>query len=111
MRVPMVFLPGAAPGVSIEASGGAYEHLIRVLRREPGDPLVALDGRGGAFDARIERIDAAGGRIRVQVGAAVPRPPPGTAPLAVALGLPRGDGFEAAVRWGSEMGLARLLPL
>jgi len=111
MRIPRVIVPGAAPGTSPELSSASFRHLVRVLRRNPGDPLVVLDGQGGVFQAAVESVDAGRETLRVRVGDPLAVSPRAGASLSVAVAIPRGDGLEVALRWGSEMGLERLIPL
>jgi 16S rRNA (uracil1498-N3)-methyltransferase len=111
MRTPRAFVEGAAPGKALDLGPEAYHHIARVLRRSMGDPLVVFDGRGGAFRAVISAHDPAGDRMEVTVGEPVETASSGGGRLALAVGIPRGDGFEVALRWASEMGLARLIPL
>jgi 16S rRNA (uracil1498-N3)-methyltransferase len=111
MRIPKAFLDGAATGKSLELGPEAYHHIARVLRRGKGDSLVVFDGRGGAFQAVVEDHDPARDLMKVSVGEPIEDARSGGAPLALAVGIPRGDGFEVALRWASEMGLARMIPL
>jgi 16S rRNA (uracil1498-N3)-methyltransferase len=111
VRTPRAFISGARPGTAFEVGGETFHHVIRVLRRAPGDRLVVFDGAGGVFGATIAAVDSEKGSMLVAIEEAVADPLPGIAPLAVGLGLPKGDGFETALRWGSEMGLARIIPV
>ncbi len=111
MRIPRVFLEGAKSGRVLEVGGGQYRHLVLVLRRSSGDPLVVFDGQGGVFRAVMGQVDPDREIMQVQVGDHMPQAPLRVSPLTLAMGIPRGDGFEMALRWGSEMGLLRLIPL
>jgi 16S rRNA (uracil1498-N3)-methyltransferase len=111
MRIPRAFLDGAAPGKTLDLGPEAYHHLARVLRRSTGDDLVVFDGRGGSFRAVVSSHDPTVHRMQVTVGEPVETAEWGGGRLALAVGIPRGDGFEVALRWASEMGLARLVPL
>jgi 16S rRNA (uracil1498-N3)-methyltransferase len=95
----------------LRAGPDQFRHLATVLRRGAGDAVVVLDGRGGVFDARIETIDAALGRLELRVGAASAAAEPPAMPLCAAVAIPRGDGLELAVRLASETGLAAIQPL
>jgi 16S rRNA (uracil1498-N3)-methyltransferase len=113
MRIPRVFHPEARAGKKLVADEPDFRHLIAVLRRGPGDAVEVCDGQGGIFSARIESIDPAQRLVRIEVlapRAAEPAPPPLLA-LRVAAAVPRGDGFELALRAASETGLAEILPL
>jgi 16S rRNA (uracil1498-N3)-methyltransferase len=111
VRVPRAFIAGARPGTAADVGGETFHHVVRVLRRAEGDPLVVFDGAGGVFRAAIVRVDLEGESMRVAIDEPIADPLPGITPLAVGLGLPKGDGFETALRWGSEMGLARIIPV
>lgn len=111
MRAPRVFLEGAKPGSAAAIRGPMFHHLVRVLRRKEGDPLVVLDGKGGAFQASIAGLDRELSTLRVEVGEPLPEPAFQGKALTIALGIPRADGFEIALRWASEMGVRRLIPL
>jgi 16S rRNA (uracil1498-N3)-methyltransferase len=111
VKIHRALVAGAKAGSTAEIRGGSFRHLVRVLRHGPGDPLVVFDGEGGTFEATIESIDPIAETLRVRIGALVASPPVSVTPLAVGVGIPRGDALELAVRWGSEMGLARLIPL
>ncbi len=111
MRIPRVIVPGAAPRTSFELSSASFRHLVRVLRRNPGDALVVLDGKGGVFQAEVETVEPEREVLRVRVGEPLAAPPPAGAALSIGVGIPRGEGLEVALRWGSELGLERLIPL
>ncbi len=112
MRVPRVVIPGAKPQVVLDAGTGAFHHVVRVLRRGPGDPLVVLDGLGQAFRGEVESVDPGAKRLLVRVGEPVEPVEAATRPsVTVGLGILRGDGFETALRWGSEMGIGAVIPL
>ncbi len=110
MRIPRLLIPQAVPGAALEAGPEAYQHLIRVLRRQVGDPVLVLNGAGGLFRGRIASSDEAGRSLRVEILEEVRQAPP-ILPLGVAAAVPRGEGLEAGIRMASETGLARLQPL
>jgi len=111
MRKPLVFHEGARTGVQVELGSASYHHLARVLKRSQGDQLVVLDGKGGAFVGVVEHVDPRLEVIRVQVGEPAGEAAARISPLVLGLGIPRRDGLETALRWGSEMGLRGLIPL
>jgi 16S rRNA (uracil1498-N3)-methyltransferase len=77
-------------------------HLSRVLRLEPGDTVIASDGRGRDYTVRL---DAVGPRALGTVLGTATRPV--ESPLAITLvqGVPKGDKMDGIVRAATELGV------
>jgi 16S rRNA (uracil1498-N3)-methyltransferase len=98
------------PGAQFSLAPEAAQHVAKALRLRAGDALVVFDGRGGEYDAAIQRIDR--GRVDVKVGAwretaAEPR-------LAVGLvqGLPEAaDKMDWIVQKATELGVGWIQPV
>ncbi|HEV2268154.1 MAG TPA: 16S rRNA (uracil(1498)-N(3))-methyltransferase [Steroidobacteraceae bacterium] len=108
MRLTRVYVPDLSPGRrTIE--GDAANHITRVLRLKPGDPLIVFDGRGGEYAASIEafRKDA----VIVAVGdhSATTRESPFT--LTLAQGVSRGERMDWVVQKATELGVTRIVPV
>jgi 16S rRNA (uracil1498-N3)-methyltransferase len=114
MRVPRVRLPDRPEGPELDLPPAEARHLVRVLRRGPGDRVELLLGSGGAIEAEIVALGDKGGepwvRVRIAVGA-TPRAPATFVPWTVGLALVKGEAFDLAVRMAAELGLARIVPL
>jgi 16S rRNA (uracil1498-N3)-methyltransferase len=84
-------------------------HLTRVLRLKPGDAVRVFDGRGGEFEALVER--AARGRVEIRVGD--PREAAAEARIAVTLAqaVLKGDKMDDVVRDAVMMGVAAIQPI
>lgn len=83
-------------------------HLVRVLRLQPGDTVIAVDGRGRDYTVRIESVDdTATGTVL----AVTTREPDTTFPITLLQGVPKGDKMEAIVRAATELGVARIQPV
>lgn len=101
--------------VGAEASAGACvalgpldaHHARAVLRMRVGDPLIAFDGLGQEWDATIVSV---ADEVIVAIGA--PRPLI-TMPyrLTIYQGLPKADKMDLIVRMGTELGVARFVPV
>jgi 16S rRNA (uracil1498-N3)-methyltransferase len=109
MPAPRFILsPEALRQVPVRLTGADARHA-RVLRLAPGDEVRVCDGQGGEWRARVaavspQALDLAGLEpldVRTE-----PR-------LQVTLyqGLARGDKLELIVQKGTELGLARLVPM
>lgn len=99
---------GLAPGASVELPSEAAHHALRVLRLGDGDEVVLFDGRGGEWQARLQR---SGPVLRAVLDAfdAGDREPP----LAVTLvqGLPAADKMDWIVQKCTELGVAAIRPV
>lgn len=93
-----------ATGTEIRLGERNQQHLVRVLRMEPGDSFILFNGDGSEYGARIV---AAGKRESVVlVGAR--REPTVESPLPVRLGqvMSKGDRLEYAIQKAAELGVA-----
>lgn len=116
MRTPRVFLQQiVSPGERVELPAPEARHLIRVLRRAPGDAVEVLTEDGHAFEGRILELSG-GGRVVVEItgerrgeGGAADGPPR----LAITLGLAvvKGQAFDLALRMAAELGIDTVVPL
>lgn len=97
------------PGAQFALGCEAAQHVSKALRLKAGDALTVFDGRGGEFEAVIQRIDK--DRVDVKVGAArdIEREPP----LAVGLvqGLPEADKMDWVIQKAVELGVSWIQPL
>ena len=85
------------------------QHLIRVLRLKAGAPVRVFNGRGGEFDAVVERTGKDGARVRVGNARAAAREARVAVTLAQA--VLKGDKMDAVVRDAVMMGVAAIQPM
>lgn len=89
--------------------GGDARHLAVVLRKSPGDQVVAVGPDGTEYTVRLVHVDGERcvGHI---VTSAPPRREP---PMAITLvqALLKGDRFEWVIQKGTEVGMGRLVPM
>jgi 16S rRNA (uracil1498-N3)-methyltransferase len=81
----------------------------QVLRLQPGAPVTLFDGRGGEWDAEIQRIGRAEVQVRVGARRAVERELP--LGVTLALGMPANERMDALVEKATELGAAAIEPL
>ena len=79
-------------------------HAAKVLRLRPGDEIVALDGKGGRFRARLEEDGAV--EVLEQLPSNEPR-----LYLTVYQGVPKADKLEMLAQKLTELGVSRLVPV
>ena len=83
-------------------------HAFRVLRLKAGEEIVALDGAGGRFLARIAELGDDGGRAEIL--SALPSNE-GPVEITVYQGLPKADKLELLAQKLTELGASRLVPV
>lgn len=93
----------------IRIEGGDHQHLAKVLRARVGDKIVALDGRGNAFEATLVTIERHVTLAEIEAEITMPPEPP--VHLTVAQALSKGDKFEEVVQHGTEAGASAFLPI
>lgn len=108
MRVPRIYQPDAeTAGQTVELSRAAAHHVTRVLRLTPGASLILFDGRGRAFDARLEASKPPRARIE-----AVRETEPAPAPeIELLQSLSRGGKMDWIVQKATELGVASVVPV
>lgn len=110
MRVSRVYV--SAPLVSGAAavlSGDAANHIARVLRLRPGDPLALFDGRGGEYEAKLTELQ--GAKVIVQVGEHRAQERESKLRITLLQGIARGDRMDTIVQKATELGVARIVPV
>lgn len=107
MRKPRVFVSHIAPEIVL--SGREARHLALVLRARPGREVVVFDGSGLEAAARVIRVEPEAVLLRAEKPRKASREPPVELVLYVA--LLKGDKLAQVVRAGSELGVARFVPL
>jgi 16S rRNA (uracil1498-N3)-methyltransferase len=106
---PRFFIdPSQASGPTIVVTGDDLRHIRTVLRKQPGDLLTLLDGRGGEYTVRITELgkDAA-------VTAVLDRRERETRGPAVILGqgIAKADKMDWIVQKATELGVSSIVPL
>jgi 16S rRNA (uracil1498-N3)-methyltransferase len=102
------FVPDGRPGV-VTLSDDEAHHLGRVLRAREGVEVIAFDGRGREWQARVASVDK--GAVSLEL--LDPREPAPEPPIAVtlAVGLLKGDQMNDVVRDATMLGAAAIVPI
>jgi 16S rRNA (uracil1498-N3)-methyltransferase len=85
------------------------EHLMRVLRLKAGAPVRLFNGRGGEFEAVVERTGKDGARVRV--GSTREAVREARVAVTLAQAVLKGDKMDAVVRDAVMMGVAAIQPV
>jgi 16S rRNA (uracil1498-N3)-methyltransferase len=110
MRVSRVYAEVPVGGrVQLELGGTAANHVARVLRLRPGDPLILFDDAGGEYTATVEALtrDA----VRVTVGAYLDVNRESPLHVTLAQGISRGERMDVVVQKATELGVQRIVPI
>lgn len=110
MRLTRVYVSSPlTPGRRQTIEGDAANHITRVLRLKPDDPLIIFDGRGGEYNANIEafRKDA----VIVVIGERSATTRESSLSLTLAQGVSRGERMDWVVQKATELGVTRIVPV
>jgi 16S rRNA (uracil1498-N3)-methyltransferase len=110
MRLTRVHVRGSlAAGSRHAIEGDAANHVARVLRLQPGDPLTVFDGRGGEHAARVEGLHK--GAVIIEVGERFATDRESPLSLTLAQGVSRGERMDWVVQKATELGVTRIVPV
>jgi 16S rRNA (uracil1498-N3)-methyltransferase len=98
-----------AQGRQHTIEGDAANHIARVLRLEPGAPLIVFDGRGGEYAARIDSLRKKAVIIAVQERA--PSSRESSLSLTLVQGVSRGERMDLVVQKATELGVTAIVPV
>src|SRR5258706_10371799 len=97
------------PGAQFTLPPEAAQHVGRALRLKAGDAIIVFDGRGGEYDATIQRIDKE--RVDVKVGAWRDVEAESPLSLGTVQGVPEGDKMDWIIQKTVELGVAWVQPI
>lgn len=87
----------------------AFQHLVVVLRRIPGDKVVLFNGRGGEYEVTIESVAKRQVSVRVDAFREVNRESPLQVTLAQAVS--KAERMDYAIQKAVELGVTDIQPL
>jgi 16S rRNA (uracil1498-N3)-methyltransferase len=100
--------PGSVTGDRVRLSDGDAVHAARVLRLQPGDPVVILDGIGGEFGGEVSTVD------RREVTVAIRRRqqhPTRAATVTLIQAIAKTKAMDGLLQKAVELGVSRVVPL
>ena len=98
-----------AAGTELVLPAQAGEHVARVLRLVPDDPLTLFNGDGADYAATIRSVGKREVLVQVLDRQDVARESP--LRLTLAQGVARGEKMDLIVQKATELGVARIVPL
>src|SRR5687767_785855 len=97
------------PGAQFALDADAAQHVAKSLRLKAGDALVVFDGRGGEYEATIQRIDR--DRVDVKVGALLPAERESSLAIGLVQGVPEADKMDWIIQKATELGVGWIQPV
>jgi len=92
----------------ITVTGDDLRHIRTVLRKQPGDLLTLLDGRGMEYIVRIATMEPS--EIDTEIIEQRKRELP-TVRVTLGQGLPKSDKMDLIVQKATELGVSSIVPL
>lgn len=109
MRIPRVFQNGDyIQGSTIMLDPEAFQHVVKVLRLQIGDPLFIFDGKGHVFDSTIATIEKKTCHILLQ---SQQFDPPAKFALTLAQAIIKPDKMDLIIQKAVELGVTTIIPL
>jgi 16S rRNA (uracil1498-N3)-methyltransferase len=97
------------PGAQFALSPDAANHVGKSLRLKAGDAITVFDGRGGEYEATIQRMDKE--RVEVKTGAWRDVERESRLPVGLVQGLPEADKMDGVIQKSVELGVAWIQPV
>jgi 16S rRNA (uracil1498-N3)-methyltransferase len=97
------------PGAQFALAPEAAQHVSKALRLKAGDGLIVFDGRGGEYEASIQRVDR--GSVDVKLGAFRDVERETALQVGLVQGLPEADKMDWIIQKSVELGVAWIQPV
>jgi 16S rRNA (uracil1498-N3)-methyltransferase len=97
------------PGAQFALAPEAAQHVAKALRLKAGDSIVVFDGRGGEYEAILQRIDK--DRVDVKLGAWRDAETESSLAVGLVQGLPEADKMDWIIQKAVELGVAWIQPV
>jgi 16S rRNA (uracil1498-N3)-methyltransferase len=97
------------PGAQFALAPEAAQHVAKSLRLKSGDSLTVFDGRGGEYEAVIQRIER--DRVDVKLGAWRDVDRESALEVGLVQGLPEADKMDWIIQKSAELGAAWIQPV
>lgn len=100
--------PAQCQGATLELTDSEAHHATRVLRLEPKDQAVVLDGAGHTFACEVSEITKRTVRLNVITKTFAPPLP---CQITLLQAMPKPKAMDYIVQKATELGVARIVPL
>ncbi len=90
------------------ADADERKHLIRVLRKKPGDPILFVDGEGWIYEGVLTRVNP---EIEIEILDRRRDREDGSVEVTLAPALLKGSRLDMVVEKATELGVASIIPM
>jgi 16S rRNA (uracil1498-N3)-methyltransferase len=97
------------PGAQFALAPEAAQHVGKALRLKTGDAITVFDGRGGEYEAAIQRMDKE--RVEVKLGAWRDVDAEPALRIGLVQGLPEADKMDWIIQKSVELGVSWVQPI
>ncbi len=109
-HMPRIYIASPlATGAEITITGGAANHIGRVLRLKAGDEITLFNGEGGEYNATLTTIER--NTVRVLARDFNPRECESPLQITLAQGISRSERMDYTLQKSVELGINRIIPL
>ncbi|HEX3628215.1 MAG TPA: RsmE family RNA methyltransferase [Verrucomicrobiae bacterium] len=109
MQVHRFYLPASECREDVlRLAGQEARHALRVLRLQPGDTAMVLDGKGNEFHCEVESASRDSLSLRVKQRHTAPALP---CSITLLVGIPKGKIIESIIQKSAELGARAIVPL
>jgi 16S rRNA (uracil1498-N3)-methyltransferase len=97
------------PGAQFALAPEAAQHVAKSLRLKTGDSLTVFDGRGGEYEAVIQRVER--DRVDVKLGPWHDVDRESLLDVGLVQGLPEADKMDWIIQKAAELGVSWIQPI
>ncbi len=110
MRIPRIYIdtPLAVDTV-VTLDAPAANHVVKVLRLRPDDPLVLFNGSGGEYRAQLSA--ATKREVTARIAEHVARESESPLALTLAQSVSKGEKMDYTIQKAVELGVQRIVPV
>jgi len=102
--------PSGVSPPRLTIDGEEFQHLTHVMRRQPGDEIRVVDGKGNVYDARIVEVIRHEARCEIEAHRVMENEPAIAVTLAVGI-VKNAARFDFLVEKATELGVRTIVPL
>ena len=103
------YVPAIRPNAdTVEISDLEHHHLRNVLRLKKSDVIQIIDGKGGVYSAKVNRISVESTTTQITEQTYYPKKMP---VLMLFQGIPKNDKMELILQKTTELGVSQIVPI